>query len=51
MAYILAIKDFLKGKKTYVIGILLVALGYLQGDNAIILQGLGLITLRAGISQ
>jgi hypothetical protein len=43
--------EYLKGKKTYVIGLLMIILGYLQGDNQLILEGLGLITLRAGIAK
>lgn len=42
--------DFLKGKKTYIVGILMIVLGYLNGDQKMILEGIGLITLRAGIS-
>ena len=43
--------DFFKGKKTYIIGILMVILGYLNEDNQMILTGLGLMTLRAGIGK
>ena len=32
--------NFLKGKKTYVVGILMIILGYLTGDNQLILEGL-----------
>ncbi len=39
------------GKKTYVIGVLLIALGLLQGENQLVLEGLGFITLRAGIAS
>ena len=45
------IKTFLSGKKTYIVGILMIALGLLQGDNQLILEGLGLLSLRAGISK
>ena len=45
------LKTFLSGKKTYVVGILMIALGLLQKDNQLILEGLGLLTLRAGISK
>ena len=44
------LKDFFKGKKTYIIGLLMIVLGILQGDNQLVLEGLGLITLRAGIA-
>jgi hypothetical protein len=43
--------DFLRGKKTYVIGFLMILLGVLQGNNELILEGLGLITLRVGVSK
>lgn len=43
--------EFLSGRKTYVIGVLMILLGILQGDNKLILEGLGLITLRAGVSK
>ena len=42
---------FFKGKKTYIIGILMIILGYLQGNNQMIMEGLGFITLRAGVSK
>jgi len=42
--------NFLKGKKTYFIGILMIALGLLQADNQLVLEGLAFITMRAGIS-
>ncbi len=40
---------FFVGKKTYIIGILMIALGLLQGDNQMVLTGLGFITLRAAV--
>lgn len=43
--------EFLKGKKTYIVGSLMIILGLLQGNNELILQGLGLLTLRAGIAK
>ena len=43
--------NFLKGKKTYFVGGLMIVLGYLQGDNALVLQGFGLLTLRGAISK
>lgn len=51
MTFISSIFSFFSGKKTYIIGILMIALGYLQANNDMILQGLGLITLRAGIAK
>jgi hypothetical protein len=43
--------ESLKGKKTYIIACLLILLGLLQGENQMILEGLGLLTLRAGIAK
>lgn len=43
--------EFLKGKKTYIIGILMIALGLLQSNQDMVLQGIGLMTLRAGIAK
>lgn len=51
MEKIILIKDFLKGKKTYIIGILMIALGLLNKDNQMILEGFGFLTIRAGISN
>ena len=41
----------LAGKKTYVIGLLMVVLGILQNESQMILEGIGFITMRAGISK
>lgn len=43
------IRELLKGYKTYAIGILMIGVGIYTTDNVLVLQGLGLITLRAGI--
>ena len=43
--------DFLKGKKTNIIGILMVILGFLTEDNSLIMEGLGFITIRAAIAK
>jgi len=43
--------DFFKGKKTYFIGLLMIVLGLLNQDNQMVLEGLGFITVRAGISK
>lgn len=43
--------EFLKGKKTYFVAFLMIILGYLNNDQQLILEGLGLITLRAGIKK
>lgn len=41
----------LEGYKTYVIGLMMVIVGVYNGDNELILQGVGLITLRAGVKK
>lgn len=43
--------DFFKGKKTYFIGFLMIVLGLLNNDTAMIFEGLGLMTLRAGVAK
>ena len=45
------ILDFLYGRKTYITGAVMALLGALQGDTEMIMQGLGLIFLRAGIAK
>ena len=45
------IVDFLKGKKSYIVGILMIVLGLLQNDNTLVMQGLSVITLRACIGK
>ena len=42
---------FFSGKKTYIIGGLMITLGLLQGDKEMVLEGLAFITLRAGLSK
>ncbi len=39
----------LKGKKTFFVGALMIVLGLLTEENTMILEGLGLITLRVAI--
>jgi len=51
MEYLKLIKELLKGNKTYIIGIMMIAIGYLEGNTELIMEGLGVITLRAGISK
>lgn len=41
--------SFLVGKKTYIVGSLMIVLGLLTGNNDMVLQGLGLMTLRSAI--
>lgn len=43
--------EWCKGKRTFAIGVLMIALGYLQDDQRMMLEGLGFITLRAGIKK
>lgn len=47
--FVKAVFYFLKGKKTYIVGGLMIILGYLQNDNQMIMDGLGFMTIRAGI--
>ncbi len=42
---------FFSGKKTYIIGLLMIILGILQNNNQMILEGIGFITLRAGVEK
>ncbi len=44
-----SVLSFFVGRKTYIVGILMIALGLLQGDNQMVLTGLGFITLRAAV--
>ncbi len=41
----------LSGRKTYIVGVLMIVLGVLQGDKEMIMQGLVACFLRAGISK
>lgn len=43
--------EFLSGKKTYITGVVMVILGLLQGDNKLVLEGIGLITVRQAITK
>lgn len=42
---------FTSGKKAYLVGVLMILLGVLQSNNDMVLQGLAVITIRAGISK
>jgi len=46
-----AVIKFFSGKKTYIIGVLLVILGILQQNTEVILEGLAILFLRAGVSK
>ena len=43
--------DFFRGRKAYIVGIMMITVGYLQGDGDLILQGMSVCALRAGISN
>ena len=43
--------DFFSGKKTYIIGILMIILGLLVNEKQLILEGIGFITLRAAMKK
>ena len=47
--YGMKILNFFKGKKTYLVALLMVALGLLQGEKELVLQGLGFFSLRNAI--
>lgn len=40
---------FLKGKKTYIVAGLMIALGLLNGDQKLLLEGLAIFSLRNAI--
>lgn len=44
-------KDFLKGKKTFICGALMIILGWMNNDGEMVMEGIAFITLRAGISR
>lgn len=41
--------QLLKGKRTYIVAVLMVALGLLTNDTQMVLTGLGFAGLRAGV--
>jgi len=45
------IQEFFKGKKTYIAGVLMIIAGFLTENSELIFEGLGIITLRAGIQK
>ena len=51
MKLLKGIKNLFKGKKTIIVGLLLICLGVLQQENQTILEGIGLITLRLGVKS
>jgi hypothetical protein len=46
MNYINFLWTFFKGKKSYIVAGLMIALGLLNNDQKMVLEGLGLATLR-----
>jgi len=51
MNFVKSVFTFLEGKKTYIVGGLMIMLGWLQDDTEMMLQGFGLITLRKGVAK
>jgi hypothetical protein len=45
------IRIALQGKKTYIVGLLFIALGLYYGEKEMVLEGLGFITLKAGLER
>ncbi len=45
------VKAYLKGRKTFIIAALMIALGILQGNTELILEGIVAITIRLGIAS
>lgn len=45
------IAEYLKGKKAYIAGCLLIGLGIVEGDLTTIIEGVSVIAIRAGISK
>lgn len=44
-------KTYFSGKKTYIVGILMIILGFMTDDTQGILTGIGFVTGRAAISK
>lgn len=51
MEYLASVKLFLEGKKTYLVGAAMVLTGLANQDWNLVLQGLSVITIRAGITK
>lgn len=51
LKFIADMVSFLEGKKTYIVGTLMIVLGFLQDNNQMILEGFGMLTLRGAISK
>mgnify|MGYP001617759454 CR=1 FL=1 len=50
MNILIKLRALLAGKKAYIVGALMMILGLLNNDAKLVLEGLGLVTLRAGIA-
>jgi hypothetical protein len=48
---VITVVDFLSGKKAYLVGASMIFVGYQQKNNQLMLEGLSVITLRAGIAK
>ena len=51
MGTIQQVMDFLKGKKSYILGAIFVIEGLMTGNWNRVLEGLSVISLRAGIAK
>ena len=51
MKIIDTIVEFFGGKKTYIVGIIMIVLGILQDNQELILQGILVLTGRAAIAK
>ena len=49
--FITSAVGYLSGKKTYIVGGLMIVLGLIQGDKQMILDGAGFIFLRGGVAK
>ena len=43
--------SFLHGWKSYIVGLAMIVLGFYNGEYQMIIEGLGLMALRAGIAK
>ena len=50
MNFLKKIAEAFRGKKTYIVCVLMILLGILQGDQNLILEGLAIVGIRLGIS-
>ena len=51
MNILIKLRALLAGKKAYIVGALMMILGVLNDDAKLVLEGLGIITIRAGIKK